>query len=53
MMNLSIKKDGNKIRLFLDGTEIKEIVSYELKSSAEKPTELTLTMLVNYPEEQS
>lgn len=52
-MNLSVKKDGKKTRLFLDGVEIKGVTNFEIKSSVEKHTELKLTMMVNYPEEQN
>lgn len=53
MMKLSVKKEGNKTKLYLDGVEIKGVTDFAIMSSGDKPTELTLTMLVNYPEEQS
>lgn len=52
-MNLTIEKNKNKTKLFLDGVEIKGVVDFSVKSSADKPAELTLTMLVNYPVEQN
>lgn len=48
-MKLSVVREGKKTKLFLDGTEIKGVVEYNIKSSAEKSTELTITMLVDYP----
>ena len=41
---LSILEDG---KVFLDGTELKQVTKYKIVNSADKPAELTVTLLVN------
>jgi hypothetical protein len=53
LMNLTVVKDGTKTRIFLNNTEIKNVTYLNIKSPEDSPTELTLTMLVNYPVEQN
>lgn len=47
MHTLSIKKSDNKETIKLDGFELKNVTGYEIKSSTNEITELTVKMVVD------
>ncbi|WP_180270633.1 hypothetical protein [Sporanaerobium hydrogeniformans] len=46
LQKLTIKRSENSTIIKLDGFELKNIVEYELKSSANGPTELLIKVIV-------
>lgn len=51
MKQLSITKDGDKTKLFLNGNELTDILEYQIISSTNGVAELTLKLMVDFPVE--
>lgn len=50
MHELSIKKGEKGVEISLDGFDLKGVSGYKLESSADRPTELSLKMIVSIAE---
>jgi hypothetical protein len=53
MNKLTIVKEGDKTKFFLDDTEVQSVLNYKVKSSTNGVAELDLTIMVEFPVTQN